>query len=689
MKIKTVLQTTDGLIPAFKAAAAAKKGPDIQYFWGGIWSLDDAWLNNTKPVSDYIPKSELAHYLNAKEDTFDGKVWTAPWYVQPSFPVLYRKDVLAKAGVAVPTSWAALLKSCDQLNAKGITPIAGGIKDGWFGGWLFSVIGAQGITSISDVLDATTGKAKFTDPKLAAYWTRLQELRDHKCWNNDINSLELYQGQQRWSDGKAAMTVTAGSDVKKFVKQVGVAKVGVMAMPKWGNGPYAGQARLDLADRGHHRVDEVPRGGGGLHHVHAHPGAAGGLVQDHGCLPGRQPVQHEADHAAAAEGAVQPRQERLSVPGELHPAGAGCEGLLRPVPARCSAAAPRAAKAAAATEKVAQRIRRRSGSRWRTSRRGQLVPLGPSSTGVGGRVTPGHRRSRTTEETAQVPPRPLRAAASGSPLRSRSSSFVFGYSMFELVKSSFQFDGAWTTDNFHITWTDPTFRTALGHNARLLLAVPILVAGSLLLSILLFEGLRGWRFHRWALFLPYVLAIPVIGVVFGQLLQFNGLINQVLRAVGLGGLAQDWLGQPRWALWTMTAVIVWRELGFGIILFLARLLSVPSDVFEAGRMDGARFFRLHRRITIPQLSGVIVFYVVVEAITMVSWVFNYVYVMTNGQGGPGDATQVTELYIYQSAFQYQSPEIASAAAATLFAVTLVLIAPSSASSAASGIGIDE
>ncbi len=241
VKIKTVLQTTDGLIPAFKAAAAAKKGPDIQYFWGGIWSLEDAWLGNTKPVSDYIPKSELAHYLNAKENTFGGKVWTAPWYVQPSFPVLYRKDVLAKAGVAVPRTWSALLKSCDTLNAKGITPIAGGIKDGWFGGWLFSIIGAQGITSISDVLDATTGKAKFTDPKLAAYWTRLQELRDHKCWNNDINSLELYQGQQRWVDGKAAMTVTAGSDVKKFVKQVGVAKVGVMAMPKWGNGPYAGK----------------------------------------------------------------------------------------------------------------------------------------------------------------------------------------------------------------------------------------------------------------------------------------------------------------------------------------------------------------------------------------------------------------------------------------------------------------
>jgi ABC-type sugar transport system permease subunit len=67
------------------------------------------------------------------------------------------------------------------------------------------------------------------------------------------------------------------------------------------------------------------------------------------------------------------------------------------------------------------------------------------------------------------------------------------------------------------------------------------------------------------------------------------------------------------------------------------------------------------------------FYVVVEAITMVSWVFNYVYVMTNGQGGPGDSTLVSELYIYQTAFQYQAPEVAAAAATILFGATLLLI----------------
>jgi ABC-type sugar transport system permease subunit len=251
--------------------------------------------------------------------------------------------------------------------------------------------------------------------------------------------------------------------------------------------------------------------------------------------------------------------------------------------------------------------------------------------------------------------------------------FVFGYSMVELVKTAGKYEGAWTFANFQVTWSDPTFRTALTHNVRLLLAVPVLVIVSLLLSVLLYEGLRGWRFHRWAIFLPFILPIPVIGVIFGQLLQFNGFLNQGLRAVGLGGLAQDWLGQPRWALWTMTAVIIWRELGFGVILFLARLLSVPTEMFEAARIDGARFFRLHRYITVPQLASVIAFYVVIEAIVMVSWVFNYVYVMTNGQGGPGDATQVTELYIYQMAFQYQSPEVAAAAAAMLFGATLVFI----------------
>ena len=239
--IDTVLQSTDNLMPNFAAAAKAKQGPDIEYRWGGIWNLQDAWDGNLAAVSDYIPQDELAHYLNASEDTSGGKVWTAPWYVQPSFPVLYRKDVLKDAGVAVPTNWDEFLAACDTLTSKGITPIAGGVKDGWFGGWLYSIMGSQSLTSIDDLKEAVVGDKKFTDPEFAEWWSRLQEMIDHKCWNDDIGSQELYQAQQTWVDGKSAMTISAGTEVGNFVKKVGVDKVGVMAMPAYGDGIGAGK----------------------------------------------------------------------------------------------------------------------------------------------------------------------------------------------------------------------------------------------------------------------------------------------------------------------------------------------------------------------------------------------------------------------------------------------------------------
>jgi raffinose/stachyose/melibiose transport system substrate-binding protein len=242
VKIDTVLQTTDGLLPAFQAAAAAKKGPDIQYFWGGIYSQQPAWSKQILPVSDYIPASELKHYLNANvEDSYQGKILTAPWYVNPQFPLLVRKDVLAAHGLQTPTTWSQLLTTCDKLSAAGVTPIAGGVKDGWFGGWLYAMLGAQSVNSQADVIAAVTGRHKFTDPEQAAWWQRLEETRQHHCWNADINSLQLYQAQQRWITGQAAMTVAAGSDAANFIKKVGEQKVDLTTMPTFTNGPYAGR----------------------------------------------------------------------------------------------------------------------------------------------------------------------------------------------------------------------------------------------------------------------------------------------------------------------------------------------------------------------------------------------------------------------------------------------------------------
>ncbi|BDG60125.1 ABC transporter substrate-binding protein [Caldinitratiruptor microaerophilus] len=240
--IEAVLQTTDGLYPAFEAAAKAKKGPDIQYLWGGINTLGMAWQGYLAPISDYIPEQEWRHYLNHHEELYDGKLWSAPWYTQPSFPIVYNKELFAKAGLdpeKPPKSWDEFVAAAEKLKAAGITPLAGGLKDGWFGGWLFSVFGAQNLDSAEDIIQAVVS-GDLTDRKYSEWVYKLAETIEKGYWNPDITSLELYQGLALWTQGKAAMTWVAGSDIRKFVTQMGAERVGVMTAPVFGRGKLAG-----------------------------------------------------------------------------------------------------------------------------------------------------------------------------------------------------------------------------------------------------------------------------------------------------------------------------------------------------------------------------------------------------------------------------------------------------------------
>jgi ABC-type sugar transport system permease subunit len=225
--------------------------------------------------------------------------------------------------------------------------------------------------------------------------------------------------------------------------------------------------------------------------------------------------------------------------------------------------------------------------------------------------------------------------------------------------------------NYRLVFQDPVFFQALGNNGKLLLSVPILTILSLIVAVLLFEHVRGWSTYRSIIFMPYILAIPVVGMTFVYLLGLNGIINTLLRIVGLGFLAQDWLGSITWVLPSLSVVIIYREMGFGVVLFLARLMSLEKEILEAAEIDGANFWQKHFYVTLPQLSGVVEFFVVVELITMLSWVFAYVFTMTGG--GPGFASTVMEFYIWKHAFAFRSPGIASALAVVLLLVTTVLI----------------
>jgi ABC-type sugar transport system permease subunit len=254
---------------------------------------------------------------------------------------------------------------------------------------------------------------------------------------------------------------------------------------------------------------------------------------------------------------------------------------------------------------------------------------------------------------------------------------IFIYSLVRLAYASVHTgdngnSGPVQLDAYRFVLNDEIFRTAVKHNLLLLISVPVVLVLALAIALILHEGIMGWRLYRTIVFVPYILAIPVLGTTFIYLLSLDGGLNSLLGDVGLGFLKQDWLGSPSWVLPSIAAIIVYHELGFGVVLFLARLLSLPEEVDQAGRIDGCNWWQLRRLITLPQMTGVITAFVTLELINMLSWVFAYVYSTT--KGGPNFASYVIELYIFDSAFTFRAPSFAAAAAILLLAASTVLIA---------------
>ncbi len=256
--------------------------------------------------------------------------------------------------------------------------------------------------------------------------------------------------------------------------------------------------------------------------------------------------------------------------------------------------------------------------------------------------------------------------------------FVFGYPLLKIFEFSFKMvrgiDGPWIGfRNYQLILGQSLFWESVLHNLQLLLAIPVMVAVSLIVSVLLSERVAGWKLYRIIVFVPFVLAIPIVAVVMKRMFQFSGPVNEMLRWMSLDFMALDWIGSSDVALWTVMILIIWRESALGIILFLARLLSLDESVIEAAKIDGANWWHRLWHIILPEMRGVIEFYVVVSVITMLAAVFSYIYIMGGGRGGPGTSTEVVELYIFNALIRTSLPGIASAASVMLFLVTGVLI----------------
>ncbi len=203
--------------------------------------------------------------------------------------------------------------------------------------------------------------------------------------------------------------------------------------------------------------------------------------------------------------------------------------------------------------------------------------------------------------------------------------------------------------NFIRMFTDPAVWHALGNNLIWILVgtVSPMVIG-LLVAMLLWTVRKGGAIYRVVFFLPYVLPGVAIGIVWGWIYDpVNGLLNQFLRAVGLGGLATGWLGEPNLALYAVLLTAIWAGTGFAVVIFLSALRNVDTELVDASRIDGANSAQRLWFIILPQIMPV---FLMVLTLTLVGGfsVFDIIFIMT--AGGPANATEVLGTYAYDQAF---------------------------------------
>ncbi|NDL59451.1 carbohydrate ABC transporter permease [Phytoactinopolyspora mesophila] len=242
------------------------------------------------------------------------------------------------------------------------------------------------------------------------------------------------------------------------------------------------------------------------------------------------------------------------------------------------------------------------------------------------------------------------------------ASFALGFTDYNLIQAP-SFSGL---DNFTRMLSDSRLHASLGVTFRYVgISVPLQLACALALALLLDRGLRGLAFYRSMFYLPSLLGSSVaIAVLWRQIFGADGLINQVLSMVGIEG--RGWISDPSTALSTLIVLNVWT-FGAPMVIFLAGLRQIPRMYYEAAATDGAGRWTQFWRITLPLLSPIIFFNLVLQVIHAFQS-FTQAFVVSGGSGGPSDSTLFYTLYLYQRGFNNFDMGYASALAWLLLVI---------------------
>lgn len=215
------------------------------------------------------------------------------------------------------------------------------------------------------------------------------------------------------------------------------------------------------------------------------------------------------------------------------------------------------------------------------------------------------------------------------------------------------------------------FESLLNNLIIIVGVIPVVIIGGLFFAQFIYLKIPGYKFYNFLFFIPVVLPDIIVAKVLTTLLNKAGPINILLSKIGLGFFVVDWFGNPRFSLLIIIISIIWKSIGFTMILFLARLTTIDYSIYDAAKIDGASDMQIFRYISIPILKNIIQVTIVLQLISLTSFLFNYIYVMT--EGGPGFSSTVLEYYIYIYAFKFQDIGSSSAAGLFLIIITITLI----------------
>ncbi len=221
--------------------------------------------------------------------------------------------------------------------------------------------------------------------------------------------------------------------------------------------------------------------------------------------------------------------------------------------------------------------------------------------------------------------------------------------------------------NYVNLFKNPIFYKVLGNTfIYLIVAVPILAIVPLFLAILLNQKIRGITLYKILIYLPVIVSIVVAAIAFKWLYAEQGILNYIVTSFGFNSIG--WLTDPKWALYSVIIVTIWKGIGYYMMIYLAALMSVPKELYEACDIDGASFLKKHLTVTIPHIMPTIALVVTISSISAMK-VFAEIYVMT--KGGPLNSSKTIVYYIYERAFENLDLGYASAMAVVLLGIVMI------------------